>query len=382
MMHDLSKKKISGNLKLQNKFSLLRISTKLCGLVITFAVLAFLCWQFPNLNNNFVIKIKSFVMDLLPYIAFVSIIYVIFIDMFLPKPKDSYWHVGNIIIRQQKPDWRMVLEHFKAWLIKMFFFSLMAASMYSHMLGMLGMNTDLIFAETDAVRKANMIFGYLHNIAYAIDVAFAVIGYAITFKLLDSNIRSTEPTFLGWFVCLVCYPPFLGFFNSNFFNYNDTLSWGSYFSYNAWIYCLWAGLILLCDFIYAFATVAFGYRFSNLTYRGVITNGPYRFTKHPAYVFKNISWWMISIPFISYKGWDAALGNCLALLFMNFVYYLRARTEENHLSNYPEYVEYAEYMNQHSIFRPLAKILPFLKYSKERAKNSGSRIYKPYAEQQ
>lgn len=35
--------------------------------------------------------------------------------------------------------------------------------------------------------------------------------------------------------------------------------------------------------IYAWATIMFGGRFSNLTHRGIITNGPYPWTKHPAY---------------------------------------------------------------------------------------------------
>jgi protein-S-isoprenylcysteine O-methyltransferase Ste14 len=50
--------------------------------------------------------------------------------------------------------------------------------------------------------------------------------------------------------------------------------------------------MVLLTGIYAWATVAFGLRFSNLTYRGVLTNGPYAFTRHPAYLSKNAFWWM------------------------------------------------------------------------------------------
>ena len=39
-------------------------------------------------------------------------------------------------------------------------------------------------------------------------------------------------------------------------------------------------------------------RFSNLTHRGIITNGPYRYSKHPAYLAKNLSWWLVSMPFM------------------------------------------------------------------------------------
>ena len=51
-----------------------------------------------------------------------------------------------------------------------------------------------------------------------------------------------------------------------------------------------------------------------------------------------------------------------------FIYYLRAKTEENHLSIYPEYVEYANWINEHGIFRWVGKILPFTKFSEEKAK--------------
>ena len=52
----------------------------------------------------------------------------------------------------------------------------------------------------------------------------------------------------------------------------------------------------------------------------------------------------------------------LLLLLNNVIYYLRARTEERHLSHYPEYVAYALEMNEKSIFRWVAKLMPFLKY--------------------
>ncbi len=54
--------------------------------------------------------------------------------------------------------------------------------------------------------------------------------------------------------------------------------------------------------VYAWATVAFGFRFSNLTDRGIITNGPYAWTKHPAYVSKNLFWWFAVLPFFAVTG--------------------------------------------------------------------------------
>ena len=46
----------------------------------------------------------------------------------------------------------------------------------------------------------------------------------------------------------------------------------------------------------------------------------------------------------------------------NLVYFLRARTEERHLSHDPVYVAYALWINEHGIFHRLGKLLPWLRY--------------------
>jgi len=107
--------------------------------------------------------------------------------------------------------------------------------------------------------------------------------------------------------------------------------------------------------------VTFGVRFSNLTHRGILTNGPYRFTKHPAYITKNLSWWLISIPFLHAPA-TAAIRHSIALGCINTIYFLRARTEERHLSRDPVYVAYALWMNEHGVLRFLGRWIPALRY--------------------
>lgn len=123
----------------------------------------------------------------------------------------------------------------------------------------------------------------------------------------------------------------------------------------------WAAMLVLLLAIYALSTVAFGLRFSNLTARGIITDGPYRFSKHPAYLSKNLSWWMISVPFVATAP-VLALTNCLQLLLVNAIYYARARTEEAHLSRDPDYVRYALWMNEHGLLAWLGRRWSWLRY--------------------
>ena len=54
-------------------------------------------------------------------------------------------------------------------------------------------------------------------------------------------------------------------------------------------FIIWGAILVVLTGIYAWATMAFGLRFSNLTHRGILTHGPYAFTKHPAYMSKNAS---------------------------------------------------------------------------------------------
>jgi hypothetical protein len=60
--------------------------------------------------------------------------------------------------------------------------------------------------------------------------------------------------------------------------------------------------LVLLTAVYAWATVAFGLRFSNLTHRGILTHGPYRWTKHPAYLSKNLFWWLSALPLLTVTG--------------------------------------------------------------------------------
>jgi len=111
--------------------------------------------------------------------------------------------------------------------------------------------------------------------------------------------------------------------------------------------------------IYAWATVIFGLRFSNLTYRGIITNGPYRFTRHPAYLSKNLFWWCATMPFlVTSNSLADAVRNTALLAMVSAVYYWRAKTEERHLGDDdPKYGAYSAWMKRNApITRGLARI--------------------------
>lgn len=163
-----------------------------------------------------------------------------------------------------------------------------------------------------------------------IDVCLAVLGYAITSRFIDNGIRSVEPTVGGWVVALLCYRPF-----------NELLGW--YFRWPREALpslpdtpvklVLMASTVGLIG-IYVWATIAFGLRFSNLTHRGIVTRGPYAWVRHPAYISKNLAWWLEHLP--SFAAPRAAF----FMLGWNIIYGLRAFTEERHLAQDPRYRQY------------------------------------------
>lgn len=165
-----------------------------------------------------------------------------------------------------------------------------------------------------------------------VDVTVAVLGYAITTRVIENGIRSVEPTAAGWIAALLCYRPF-----------NETLSW--YFRWPSQslpslpdtpLKLVLMGTVILFIAIYTWATLAFGLRFSNLTHRGIFTGGPYAFVRHPAYISKNLAWWVEHLPGL------AAPRAIFFMLGWNAVYAWRAWTEERHLSADPRYRRYME----------------------------------------
>jgi len=193
----------------------------------------------------------------------------------------------------------------------------------------------------------------------AVDLVIVTAGYILTLKLLDSHIRTSESTVGGWLVAIICYEPFWSAVSVGYLAYNkDNYNWGNWLAGNDIATMIWGGMILLLITIYSLSSVAFGIRFSNLTHRGIITTGPYRYCKHPAYLSKNMSWWLVAIPFISTSG-DISLiiQSCLMLLVLNAIYYLRAKTEEQHLSWDETYRQYLSAIEQRGLWAKSKRLI-------------------------
>jgi protein-S-isoprenylcysteine O-methyltransferase Ste14 len=336
----------------------LRCTIKLLGFAATLALIGFAYWVFPEYRKPMYQPFWQILRQWLPFILGAAIPYFVLIDGRMVEPRDGYWHAGMAVIgRFDRVDPKILGQYALGWLVKGYFLPLMLVFLVENMDDV--MRQDLV-QKGDQSFLALYRFGWTY--AFAVDVIFATIGYIMTLRLFDSHIRSTEPTTLGWLVALICYPPFFPTMYDNYVPYDPGIGWGPWLSSQPVLQVAWGTTILALVFIYAWASMIFGYRFSNLTHRGILTSGAYRLTKHPAYVSKNLSWWLVSIPFISHVGAGDALRHCAMLLCINAIYFLRARTEERHLSADPTYVAYGLWMNEHSLFSGLGRLVPSLRY--------------------
>jgi len=207
-------------------------------------------------------------------------------------------------------------------------------------------NTNALINIFSAVSKADSLqitkisvlkyyFPFIFYLILIIDTFIFSFGYLFESAKLKNIVKSVEPTALGWLVTIIWYPPIneyltgrvVGWYSSDFSDFG---------SININII---TGLISLSLFlIYVWASIALGFKASNLTNRGIVSHGPYKYVRHPAYITKNLSWWLMAIPFIKINGFVAVL----SMTIITFFYFLRALTEERHLSQDPEYVEYAK----------------------------------------
>lgn len=339
-----------------------RVLVKLSGVCATVATIALIYWALPEYTGGFYERYWQFLAFIAVPVTLGGVLYIALIDRLMIKPEDGFWHLGMAVLgRFGEVDRATVAQHGLAWLVKLFFLPLM----FIYSANFLQSLIEFDFSQWLDFSPSNQAFGFIVDIFYGIDVIVVTVGYFCTLRLLDTHIRSTEPTAAGWLWAVICYEPIWTLVYGAYLAYNlDGYDWWRWLADNPLLSAVWGGAIGLLTFVYVWASVCFGLRFSNLTHRGILTNGPYRLCKHPAYVSKNISWWLISIPFVAQPGggWASVAQSCLLLLGLNGVYYLRARTEERHLSSDPTYVQYALAMNHHSIFAGLGRRLPFLRY--------------------
>ena len=232
-------------------------------------------------------------------------------------------------------------------LLKAFYAPLMVPWLLDHTTHMIT-NGSFIFTNYELLRIDFLTvfnahgFWFLFQVILFLDVFFFTIGYLVEMPFLKNQIRSVDPTLLGWAVALACYPPFnkvtstvLGWTPIDFPHFESP---AVHVSANFLLLSLMA--------VYTSASVALNFKASNLTHRGIIATGPYRFIRHPAYTCKNLAWWIAAVPGITlaYEASFFQFASAIASVAgWSILYGMRALTEEDHLRKVDgEYDEYCQ----------------------------------------
>jgi len=357
--------------------SIARVAIKLVGLWTTLAIIALVYLLFPEYQAVLFEPFWDVLKIVIPVFLLISPVYFFWIDGRMTEPRDGYWHLGALMLGwSEAVDLAKLRQFALGWMVKGFFLPLMFSYFHGNINHL--RVTEIPEFTWDAAQLDVIAWQrILYDILILVDVGVIVVGYALTVRLFDSHIRTTEPTWSGWVPAIICYQPFWGLIGPNYFAYRTELDWASALEGYPVLRVVFAVIILGLMGIYTWASVSFGLRFSNLTHRGIITNGPYRWTKHPAYLSKNLSWWFESLPFLApfvfgFRGqgwsghWSDALGRTLRLVGVNLIYYIRARTEERHLSHDPIYVRYAMWMERKGLMAWVPRFLRWARYAPPR----------------
>lgn len=353
----------------RQRLSISRALTKVLGFYVTLAVCGLTYWIFPEYHGSFYEPYWNLLRWLALPVLIGCIPYFYFIDGFFEKPEDGYFAVGRLLLAAQRPARPSAFsQHALGWLVKLFFLPLM--TVYLQQATVYLASVDLQQGLTGFIPFYDLAW----QVIFAVDLAVVTAGYLLALRLLDAHIRSSESTVGGWLVALICYQPFWSAISVGYLAYNkDNYSWGNWLAGNDLATMLWGSAILVLITIYSLSSVAFGIRFSNLTHRGVITSGPYRLTKHPAYLSKNLSWWLIAVPFIATpNNWLDAVQACCMLIGLNLIYLARAITEERHLSWDPTYRSYQAALATDGLFPRFERLVS--EFGKKKRGDSGHRV--------
>jgi len=297
-------------------------------------------------------SVRGYQMLMAAAVAYVLALCVYYLTERLPQPSKSLkcLRVCAAFLKSPLAVYRRGLAHddrlaVLTTLLKGFFAPMMVTWLMGHVVGAIAHGLAIGASDLQGLDFLEMFnrhgFWLTIQIILVVDLGLFTIGYLVELPRLKNEIRSVDPTLLGWAAALLCYPPFnaltgriLGSNVSDFPRFDDPTA---HLALNLLLLALMAA--------YASASVFLGLKASNLTHRGIVSRGPYALVRHPAYACKNMAWWIGSAPLVSLAFSQSLLAGLAALASVvgwSLLYVLRALTEEDHLRSVDgDYAAYA-----------------------------------------
>lgn len=340
-----------------------RAGVKFVGVMAGF-ILAVIFWtSMPGDTRNYAPHFAASLALLLAFVPPVIAAVILFTEWRLGPLEDQNWHMGMLALGQwKKVDGKAVVTALLGWLVRIIFLPLNFEGLAKFIDRFRGLEGHIFNSDWAATEYL------LLNMLSALLVAAIVPGYLFSSRLLGTSIKSVDHTISGWLATMVCYPPLLAVVflqGLNFYPHMERAPWGQ-----PWQAELagWPALaaavglaVLVFEILHYWGEAAFGLRASNLSNRGIITNGPFRFCKHPIYFVKCVNW-LLWMPFLA----GETVFECIKLTFFWLctcaIYMGRAYAEERLLHDDKDYAAYALWMDRHGMFAWLGKAFPFLSF--------------------
>jgi protein-S-isoprenylcysteine O-methyltransferase Ste14 len=291
-----------------------------------------------------------------PWLAALGAAHLAWIDAWLPEPRDAQWHLGAWALRRADADRAQAALALRTWALIGFFLPVL----YVYSAGNLGGLLGAVAATRDTRFEYGFEIGYQSLLLF--DTVFGVAGALALSRAIGAHARSVDATSAGWLTTILFFPPFYPVLADHYLAFGSKLRWGAWLADTPALKAAWGSVILAALAVTAVSTASFGLRFSAVTHRGLLTRGLYGLTKHPGYVSVVVSMFFVTTPFLSDGSPRAVAEHLAAFAVFVWLYWQRARAEERHLSADPEYVRYALAMNERSVFAPVGRWLPFLRY--------------------
>jgi protein-S-isoprenylcysteine O-methyltransferase Ste14 len=283
----------------------------------------------------------------------------------LGEYRDSYYEFGLFATGAWKNiDWENFKTGIWSWFIRGFFLPMnfcTAVSMFENLRNSTNLELFLINSPI------TISYPIIENIIFLMLIIAIIPGYYFSSRLLGTNGVSISQTWPAWIVTLWFYPPFNIMINNSWIDYTHEIvkgqqNWISIFGNSPITIYFIATILITMGLIHFWGEAILGMRASVNTNKGIITNGPFKYTKHPIYVSKVVAWFLATLPFISTTSFLQNTKFFIAFCCVAAGYTFRSYFEEKFLATDSTYVAYARYIDQKGVLRFINKIFPFMSF--------------------
>ena len=347
---------------------LIRSLTKFLGVLVGIMAIFFAVWLFPEYQNAVRIGyIREAAFPLLSFIVPTSFLLILVTEYILGEKKDGTYQFGLLVRLQiREIDWKIFFDGALEWLVRCIFLLINFFSVVSFISKLRAGGIP-----DPAAGFVNFIMG-IDTLLFTILLLSILPGYIFASRLIGTEVKKVDHTWFGWLITLASYSPLSAGVSAGWTRYvptpeasgiSDSLPiWAHLTSEYSFILYPIGTLIIAMALFHLWAEALLGVRSANLSMRGIITIGPFRFTKHPVYVSKCLQWTCIYLPFLNAIGFLNSFRYGILFVLVCAIFVGRALAEEKLLAEDPDYVKYALFMDDKSIFAFVGRIFRLMTF--------------------